>query len=298
MKPIETMNNIFETFGFRLSRVHASTSFPPLPIELVRYIIELAAAQHRTIAFRLSLVSRIVREWTTPILYSAVILPNAERLSLFHSLLLSGRSSIAMHVTNLALRSMSTTSGGRAAEVLSRCTRVERLVVDSLYRQHVVDQSLPWPTPWEVVFIYGAASWLHKHHPSLQQVTHIHLDRILFDATLDICLALPRLTHIGITHMHLPGDDNDVYDINFIRLVKRLLTLGPSLEMVLVQLQPCVNPELGNCSGRIWRKLAKIKDTRLLARPTLAPEEYFKVLENGTTIWDHARAQFAEWRIC
>ena len=242
----------------------------------------------------LCLVSKDIHRWIVPVLYHTVVLPTPQHLALFEATIT--RTQLAPYVRNLFLRSMSIPSGELAANILSRCSNVQRLVVDALYRQSSIDITLRWPLPWEVVYIYGATSWLQRGHPSLQNITHIHLDGIIFSSTMDICLALPRLSHLGVTHVNV-ANDNHVYDENFVRLIRRALSTHFTLQMVLIQLQPISTNQLGRPSGaRIWIDLAKIQDDRLLARTALDPDDYFRALEAGTTIWDDAATWFADWR--
>jgi len=295
------MKSIFEALGLRTrSPIHCG--FPPLPIELVRCILEVAAAGSRSTAVTLSLVSKDVRSWTQSILYHTVILSTPQQLALFHTVTLIIDPTVARHVTNLFLRSMSIPSGFHALGVLRACSNVKRLVVDAIFRQPSVDESHSWPKPWEVVYIYGATTWLHKDHPSLSRVTHLHMDGILFNSTIDVCVSLPSLTHLGITHLKV-ANDNLVYDENFVRLIQRALLVNRTLKMLLIQLQPVkgvIQDGLVRYSNKrpsIWSNLAKISDVRLLARPALEPGEYLSVLETGRTIWDDASIKFAEWRV-
>ncbi|KIJ51541.1 hypothetical protein M422DRAFT_244702 [Sphaerobolus stellatus SS14] len=285
-----------DTLSGWLSKPRISpVTFPELPIEIIRLILE-GAATNKPTALSLCLVSKDVRLWTIPTLYRTVLLPTPQHLASFEAAV--AQSELAMHVRNLFLRSMSVPSGRLAANILSVCTNIQRLVVDALYRQPTVDVTLAWPTPWEVVYIYGATSWLSRGHPSLQNVTHIHLDGVIFSNTVDICLALPRLTHLGVSHVHV-AQDNHVYDENFVRLIGRALTIGPFLQMVLIQLQPIgINRILGGHSGgRIWTALSNIPDTRLLACRALEADDYSRTLEDGTSIWDNAAVRFADWRL-
>ncbi|KAF8525858.1 hypothetical protein BU17DRAFT_83364 [Hysterangium stoloniferum] len=295
------MKSIFEALGLR-NRPSVHSGFPPLPIELVRAILEVAAAGSRSTAVALSLVSKDVHSWTKPILYHTVILSTPQQLASFHNVTLTTDPTVARHVTNLFFRSMSIPSGFHALRILSACSNVKRLVVDALFRYPSVDERHSWPKPWEVVYIYGATTWLHTDHPSLSRVTHLHMDGVLFSSTIDVCVSLPCLTHLGITHVEV-ATENLVYDENFVRLIQRALLVNRMLKMLLIQLQPAkgvIQDGLVKSSNRrpsIWRNLAKIADVRLLARPALVPEEYLNILETGRTIWDDASMKFAKWRV-
>lgn len=191
---------------------------------------------------------------------------------------------------------MSIPSGRLAANILALCVNVHRLVIDALYRQAAMDNA-DWPAPWEVVYIYGATSWLQKGHPNLQNTTHFHLDGVIFSSIIDSCLALPHLSHLGITHVHV-ASNNHVYDENFVRLISRALSSPSLLKMVLVQLQPIHTiGALGGRSGaRIWKDLARIPDKRLFARTVIEPDDFYRALVAGTTIWDDVTVRFGAWR--
>jgi hypothetical protein len=86
----------------------------------------------------------------------------------------------------------------------SACTQPKRLVRGPAcepLEPKLMDTSLSWPAPREVVFEYGSAWWLTSDHPSqiLQNITHIHLGGMLFDCDVDACINLSRLTYLGIT---------------------------------------------------------------------------------------------------
>ena len=128
----------------------------------------------------------------------------------------------------------------------------------------------------------------------LRNVTHIHLDSVLFDSTLDACINLPRLTHLGMTHRIYSS--NLVSDDNFVRLTCRALSTGRSLEMVFIHL---FHIELGSnmrFGGAILPELVRIEDERLLVRPSLGDGGYKALLETGIAIWDDARLKFGDWR--
>jgi len=48
-------------------------------------------------------------------------------------------------------------------------------------------------------------------------------------------------------------------------------------------------------TGLVWKNLAKIEDSRLLARPRLKKDDY-AVIYGGQTFRDDAKEQYSTWR--
>jgi len=58
-------------------------SFPPLPTELVREIVELSAKDHRCVALALLRVSAFMQQWIEPLVYETVILSTSKQVGRF-----------------------------------------------------------------------------------------------------------------------------------------------------------------------------------------------------------------------
>ena len=257
---------------FSVSLVQDVAPFPPLPVELVRYIMELAATIHRPVALSLSLVSTVVHAWISPIIYRTVSLRTTNQVLSFR------------HVShfNLALVK-SLTLNGLHTDILRKCDNVSRLLVASGARRdswHELMQST-WSgaKPREIHLSYPfAVEAFSAGRPCFANITHVEIGCHDLDEILT-CPGVQRLTHLGIWYSGPMQEDKTHLSI------QRILDGGAALDLLVLYLWS---------DGR--ESLARIKDERLLVGPIPAPNVRRMLSEGITTVWDYAKSNFKEWR--
>lgn len=107
-------------------------SFPPLPIDILRDILELASLSDLKTALNLTLVSAFTRQWTIPLIYHTVILSSSRSVARFLSAVTSVPiqtliPAIPLHqrVKNLAILALGPIPSIQS--LISHCTSLQSL---------------------------------------------------------------------------------------------------------------------------------------------------------------------------
>ncbi|KAF8588250.1 hypothetical protein K439DRAFT_672409 [Ramaria rubella] len=127
-----------------------SVPFPPLPIELVREMIELATLSDRPTAFSLSLVSKVVNSWVTPLIYGTVTLESRETILSFIQGLETAQCAAVDHANRVQSLALHRYAMRQCDWTLSLCRNVKRLLLWPSHF-HPVDDTFEgvslWPQP-------------------------------------------------------------------------------------------------------------------------------------------------------
>lgn len=259
-----------------------------LPIELLGYIMELAAASESiSTPLRFAGVSKTARRWMAPTVYRTTISREPQDLEIIND------TNAAVYIHNLSLCQPRPHSNGLLPEILARCANLKRLVMLAWPSpRHMSGDS--WPAPWELVILNYGYPWKST---ILQNVTHFYFGTYLFvqEPMIDVSHALPRLTHfafmfaLGYFKIH----DNE----KMVAFTRLLLLSNPSLEAVVLHtFSPSLEPK-ERLNGPTWDVISKIPDERLLVRTGLENDEFIEILESGETIWaDLKKKRFGRWR--
>jgi len=143
------------------------------PVELVRYILELAAANDTSTAYSISLLSRCVHAWIDPILYSRITLHSPTSFA------------TALH--------------SKSAEFLSTHVKFLRLEHANVLQ--------PWnPHPHlrpECISVGGMLPYVAFPHdmPMLATVKRLHFSD---DVPIHLFSQAPQLTHFSCCYRHRP----------------------------------------------------------------------------------------------
>ena len=285
-----------------------------LPIEIVRHTMEISAHASTPTALSLLRVSKAVNAWIMPILYRSLLSHDNDRLMqtlrspTFYPLRPSvWVCSAATHVRNIHFI-CDKLSTRIAIDVLSYCSRIERVVLDCnwmptdwtppfRYPKRADIAIIPAPRPWELSVrtsgvSFDSPGW--KKQPILKNITHLFLyydPRYRVQVThLALSEALPQLTHLGIWRRS--GRANTA---SFIEKIEECLASRDSLRILL--LQAVTNDSAPKViKGQPWESLAKIKDGRLLVGHKDDFEDPWTLLKSDRTVWGDAREKFGKWR--
>jgi len=270
--------------------------FPPLPVELVREIMETAATHpismisHGAIlvtanmgndstatALSLMPVSKTVYNWILPILYHTVIL--GEPYLLHRTITGATGDRVAANIRNLSLF-FHEGSQKPDLDILVRCTRVQRFITcewwswDTLGADTAAVES--WPQPWEV------AMWENSPYtwdalgrlPILRNAPHfMYGEREFHESPESLCEAFPRLTHLGFG-CEPTGEDAGASAFT----VQHWFAAKPALELIIVHGLKTMEQFDGLDQLPAWMELAAIEDERRFGRPALELYELDEVL--------------------
>ncbi|KAF9018278.1 hypothetical protein BDZ89DRAFT_1073979, partial [Hymenopellis radicata] len=184
---------------------------PDMPIDIARLIFETAAWENGATAYRLVLVSKVVREWIEPILYNSVVICTGSKLAAFHDSIISRNDnaffSRAVKVLCLGDRSTGMLKCPHhsiaaiwpwARAILEVCTGVQRLAV------WLIDHDL------ELHRFTRNSGRLRPTHMSLDITDHSW-----DSARLDWVKILPE----SLTHLNLDcGSYQDITDILWLEI--------------------------------------------------------------------------------
>ncbi|KAF8523200.1 hypothetical protein JB92DRAFT_1615781 [Gautieria morchelliformis] len=266
---------------------------PPLPVELIREVIEHVALTDKSSTPSLALVSRNFYTWVTPLMYHTVTLDTRERMLFFiDGIEVAQCASVdnTRYIVSLAIHSKAMQ---RCDWILSLCGNVQSLLLWPRCDQSELSWQAPegaalWSHPWHVVILVVYPMWLAQRILLFTHTTHLYLDEALDPQTLQLCLQMPALTHIcfGVYGDH---DHPEVV----VRGTKFLLDM-PSIEQVLIHAFISGVP-IGDFFGLVWASLAEIPDRRLFVKPGLYREDFFERFEAGETVWDSVE-EWEDWR--
>ncbi|KZV90994.1 hypothetical protein EXIGLDRAFT_770349 [Exidia glandulosa HHB12029] len=258
----------------------------PLPVELVRQILELAA--HAALiddlawlATSLALVCRDVHKWILPILSHTVLLDGANETTI--ALELFKPAPFMAHVNCLMLVGTRIHDMQLHPDVLASFPNVQMFAVDliSFHRLERVKAFRPtrliyWPGRWASVM-----PTVHNEEV-FRQLTHFRLRAPPWHATSTIRLP-PSLTHVFLdVNVTLPSSGSTVGD-KFIR--DYVLTL-PRCERVVVRLYPASDNIDRSRFGEVIAALRSLRDPRIYLFDDPAQ------LPTSTTLWTDPRSMF------
>ncbi|THU95642.1 hypothetical protein K435DRAFT_778897, partial [Dendrothele bispora CBS 962.96] len=227
-------------------------SFPPVPIEILREIVEFAATNDNSTALALALVNSHLRFWTLPLLYYSVTLRSASNLrhflnalvqSLSHSRSLTSNVPLARRVKHLCIMTPGPMQSIQA--ILSRCTNLRSLVCGFNLASYA---QLGLKLPSRVAVRHSNPVLNRECHligMSCRDgvplgilppdTTHLHIQPLSRQFLLSLSklhLHLPELTHLAIS---LPAR---VLSTRIVpsSLLGEILDLNVNLKLLLVQL--------------------------------------------------------------
>ncbi|KAF8581794.1 hypothetical protein K439DRAFT_1662123 [Ramaria rubella] len=287
-----------------LCRPRSESPFFNFPPEIVRLIIELAAAMCPHMTLTLTLVSKEVRAWVEPVLYHTVILWTPRTVELFRVVFAAKPPSFfTTHVKNLFI------NDGSGTDIIQACSRVERLAAYPLVLVGLPDSDVEendpvscdpgpeslmtyagCPTPLEVMLM-GSLEDVPWASPLFGNVLYLYLglEPPPPEIACDISL-LPSLTHCAFPY---DGDEEDAL----------LLTISTLLQSTtLTHLFILVNDVEGNPDrdrkGSIWFKLACITDKRLLVgiEPAFDGDDWKEMVDDGIDVWQSWEKECKDWR--
>ncbi|KAJ7230844.1 hypothetical protein B0H12DRAFT_221117 [Mycena haematopus] len=180
---------------------------PRLPLELERYVFELAAySQYKSIPTLISVAHR-VKIWLEPILYSVVVFCNPLPGHMcFHRAHLSSAvqsPEISQHVKNLLISPYDKGSTRQLGPILTRCSAIENL---SLFTLGGHFSLLPFLSAMRLRRLCADLQDLFSSvdidftHPLFSHITHLELRAALHRAEWDQWKGLatvPNLTHLA-----------------------------------------------------------------------------------------------------
>jgi hypothetical protein len=260
--------------------------FPPLPVELVREIMELAALRDTPIALALVLVSKAVHDWVTPIIYRTVVLNTREDAFAFSAAHQADRSSSTLRIFNLAI---SHSAMRHYDWCLSSCRNVQCLLLNpeiNKIESAEIGVSF-WPRPWHIVLLGVDAKWFNESLELFSHTTHLYLDEGLYPSFIKSCVSLP-LTHICVMFWE------DQEDEAAVRPSVELLLSMPSMKMVLVHASVSGYP-IEDFFGGVWAELSDIADERLFVAAGMNKDDLIEMFESERTVWDAAE-ELKDWR--
>jgi hypothetical protein len=260
--------------------------FPPLAVELVRYIMELSAKEDRQTSLALTRVSRAVHKWITPVIYHTVILRHDDQVLSFRRTVKRLNCRVGVSVRHLLIKGVP--EHYRAiAEIISCCTQLMSVVTtaDMADPDILAMIGFSCPGPRHMSLIYSV--WTPPlGHPLLQNITHLYID---FLNNLETVPSLPRLTHFGVGRYGNQGH------LEYVPWVIRVLS-SPSLVILLLLAFNGWGKPMDVLVGERWNSLAKIDDERLLVGPGLSWRDHVSLVDAGATIWDDAEIKYRGWR--
>jgi hypothetical protein len=261
--------------------------FPPLPVELVRCILEVAALKDKSTSLTLARVSKLVYHWAIPIIYHTVILRGVDQMYPFYCTLQARSTGIGEKVRRLYIH-RGIGYSRPLAEVIGSCPHLECLVgnLDMADAAFVDGMGTSCPGPWHIMLLCPDSKIVPLAHPLLRNITHIYIDA-LHDDLVDGIQALPRLTHLGF------GCWGDAEPQPYPTWITCILS-SPSL--IILLLHAFEDDQPTDLYGDKWCELSKIGDERLLAGPALHEDDYISLVKSGVTIWDDAESKYKDWR--
>ena len=272
------------------SEEHLVSFYPPLPVELIREVIEHVALTDKSSASSLALVSRNFYNWTMPLMYHTVTLDTRETILSFIHCIEAAQCVFVdntKHIVSLAIHN-------RAMQycdwTLSLCGNIRSLLLwpDRRDQSSQSEGVALWSHPWHVVILSVPTMWLIQRVSLFTHTSHLYLDEALNPQILRLCLEMRMLTHICFG---LYGD----YDSPEMAVRgTKLLLEKPSMNLVLVHAFISGVP-IWDFFGGIWASLAEIPDERLFVMPGLFPDQMFELFESGGTVWDSVE-DWKDWR--
>ncbi|KAF8576865.1 hypothetical protein K439DRAFT_1622549 [Ramaria rubella] len=242
--------------------------FPPLPIEIVRGILELAASKDSTTAYSLLLVSTDVRRWIHPIVYETIEIFGLRKMMDFAAIF-SGQTLLATSVRNLLLYDDTTGNFVSQAldndasflpQILLLCRGVRRLAINYIRGVPIVDGL----KPYELTVRRGIRGITLKSSP-FDKVTHLHCRYEQLMPSFFSKLETSRLTHMCFTH-HLDFPDQACQ-----HAVEHMI-MAPRLQVLIVEVayqkwhkfeDPAVRRLLAeNSDDRLFMRLSKYDTVR------------------------------------
>jgi hypothetical protein len=264
--------------------------FPPLPVELVRCLLEVTAQEDKPTSLALAHVSRTVQQWIRPIIYHTVVLVSENQIHFFRRTLQGPNTILGAIVRRLFIKDeVNYHDRGAIAEVIRDCTQLEYLVTDvDLSDSNAMDIiSSSSVAPWHAMLTDTESSLRVPPlgYALLRNVTHLYVD-LLKD--IEPFQFLPHLTHLGL------GCWGDKEMPDYIPRITSLLSL-PSIVVILLH---AFNDGKPTCRliGATWRNLSQMEDQRLFAGPGLREDDNIALVRTGGTIWDDADVKYKHWR--
>jgi len=263
-----------------------------LPLELLLYIVELAAASDTSAALNLCLVSRTFKSFVTPILYASISLPTKECIRRFIKGVEAAQSNSVdptRYTRRLCIHRNAMYHGDWTLSLLNN-SPLEHLLLcprfEELPKQEGAEGIELWPHPWHVMILHIPSSWMTHHIALFAQTTHLYLDDGAYPEMVNLCANLP-LTHIG---MGVWDADDPEY---LLAAIPSYLSMGT---IEIVSIHAFVNDyPIHDFYGGIWRRLADNTDERLIVMPGLARDQLIEVFESGKTVWERVE-DFRNWR--
>lgn len=257
-----------------------------MPVEIARYLLEVAAEQDKATSLALVRVSKAVETWITPIIYHTVILLRRYQSMSFYHTLKALKPSVGPTVRSLVIQD-SVTHPATIAGIVRRCTDLQTLVssvnVSGPKFMAMIDPS--FPGPWHMVLRGLGSKMPPLDHQLLRNVTHFYIED-LREEYVDRVQSLPRLTHLGF------GCWGDLEPSDYVAHITRALS-SPCLLVLILQAMSSRTVVL---EGDTWWRLAEIPDERLLARPGFPQDDTIAQVTAGETMWDDAQAKYGDWR--
>lgn len=276
--------------------------FTPLPVELRRNIMEIAAEESVSTARALTLVCSYAHAWIVPILFQTISMTEA---SLTMGIELESRrtSELLSHVRTAFF-------GSRRRDpmifipLILRCPRLEQIYfhqgVWRLHEPEQIDVATPevfLPRPWQLVLEWDSDideyiyDWLSES--VFQNLTHVYINVCDNDSRTDIfdnhalLDALPSVTHFGCGTYDLYAADP------LVEQTQDTLQMYPSLQVFLlvfpITLDLSEEPEN-------WQLLVDIADERLLVADASEIGELCMLLQPDKNLWGRAKERFGGWR--
>ncbi|KIJ56367.1 hypothetical protein M422DRAFT_239589 [Sphaerobolus stellatus SS14] len=272
--------------------------YPSLPYELCRLIFELAALEDTRTALALSLVSKDVHAWITPILYRDVSPKSDSGMAKFIASVNAksdaASSHLLRHVQSLELIFAQPPDPHARAKLrtLSRCTNLQRLLINEGFfrsngHKHEISSIQSWPRPWEVILLSQPSPPIldSSKFPMLDSVSHLYLgfDNLVRSLTLlSDPKNLPNLTHIGFnywSHLDPLPQQQELHSI-LSKVMGR-----EKLKMLLI----C---PIGAPQTAFWSRddmeeaLKQLQDGRIFVGPSRNYKEIQKIFKAGGSLWE------------
>ncbi|KIJ34848.1 hypothetical protein M422DRAFT_782735 [Sphaerobolus stellatus SS14] len=291
-----------------LSSPRSITPYTPLPTELVRIILEIAAStkdSNGKAPYSLQLTSRLVRRWTHPILFHTLEIFGLLRMINFADIFCSEDSEssvlLSTSVKNLSLFDDTTgdfvhLSNAAAAldnnrfmvDILEVCQGVKRLAVNYIRGIPVAYGA----KPFELTVRRGLRG-INLYKAPFEAITHIHCRYEQLMPYVLPKLAITRLTHVCFTH-HLDFPDETCTEV-----VSTLLE-QPQMQFVIVEIafqkwHALEDPGIRRTMAEKWGP----EETRLIVRlsryETVKPYDEERVFDiDERNVWDVEEDK--EWR--
>jgi hypothetical protein len=275
------------------SEEHLMPFYPPLPVELIREVIEHIVLTDKSSAPSLALVSKSFYNWVTPLMYHTVTLDTRERMLFFINGIEVAQCASVDNTRRIVSLAIHYKAMQRCDWTLSLCGNVQSLLlwwhpITCDESSQALEGAALWPHPWHVVILVADPVWLTQRISLFTHTTHLDLRYVLDPQILQLCLQMPALTHICFG---VDGDRDHPEDV--VRGTKFLLDM-PSIKLVLI-LAVIFGEPIGDFFGGVWASLAEIPDGRLFVQPGLYIDSQFERFEAGETAWDSVE-EWKDWR--